>query len=308
MWNKTCVKRFHFDQDIGKDWTIMKTLNSGKDEAPSTGLSGLGVWVINLPSATDRLTNIRKQLDATGLSYRVHAGVDGVAEADRIADQVDVAAFSRTTGRPVLWGGIGCYLSHLAVWKEFLASSVEIALVLEDDAILHPDFLDAVDLSLRARSHWDFLKLGRVRAKLPVRQGFVGPYALNAYVGPATGTSAYLINRQTAARLLAKMLPITRPTDHEINRFYRHDIRLLGLEPFPSHQSKTFTSLIAGPDGYRVAKFPRHHRLPSYGLRLTNYGRRMLWLLRKGMLWPRTRQLLPESSTPIILPSSKVGQ
>jgi len=40
-------------------------------------------------------------------------------------------------GSPLLPGKMGVYASHLGVWTEFLASSHEIALVLEDDVVFH---------------------------------------------------------------------------------------------------------------------------------------------------------------------------
>ena len=168
-----------------------------------------------------------------------------------------------------------------------------VALVIEDDVIFHDDFLPAVRTGLAGVAHWDFLKLNCIRAKLPVRQGCLGRYDLNAYVGPATGTGAYLITRDLAARLLPRMTPITRATDHEINRFFLHDFRLLGLEPFPSHPEPGNVSLITGTNNGDVVKFRGLARLPHYALKAGNYLRRVVWLARKGRLWPRKRQLLP---------------
>ncbi len=252
----------------------------------------LGVWLINLPRAHERRQAVLARCQSLGFMPQVVDGVDGPAEAKALEGLVDTPAFERNVGRPVLWGGIGCYMSHLKVWQLFLESDKTVALVLEDDVILHGDFCTAVAQGLCARDHWDMLKLSRIRAKLPIRQGFIGPYSLNAYLGPFTGTAAYLITRQTAARLLPLMVPVTRPTDHEIGRFFRHDFRLMGLEPFPSHPDTSCESLIAGKPGYSAWKFPRHRRLPSYALRLGNYLRRLRYLMAHGMLWPRQTQLL----------------
>jgi len=80
------------------------------------------------------------------------------------------------------------------------------------------------------------------------------------------------------------MLPITRATDHEINRFFLHNFRLLGLEPFPSHVDDGNVSLITGTGFADVVKFRRWQRLPHYRLKAANYFRRAFWLARKGML------------------------
>ncbi len=252
----------------------------------------LATWLINLPRATERRRRMDAQLATMDLPYTVFDGVDGRAREAELLQNVDIPAFERNMGRKILIGGIGCYNSHLGVWRDFLDTGKPVALVLEDDVVFHDDFLDAVDLALRARAHWDFLKLNRIRAKLPVPQGRVGPYSLNAYIGPATGTGAYLIKRETAAKLLPRMLPVTRATDHEINRFFLHDFRLRGLEPFPSHLDDGNVSLITGTGFADLKKFPWYARLPNYGLRLGNYARRFAYLARTGA-WPGSRRVLP---------------
>lgn len=257
-------------------------------------LDQLPVWLINLPRAAKRRAKMVSQLDTLKIDFTLFDGVDGKARAREMLDSVDTVAFERNMGREVLLGGIGCYQSHLGVWREFLKTDASIALVLEDDVAFHDTFTDALRHGLDTQAHWDILKLNCIRAKLPVSQGRGGPFRLNAYIGAQTGTGAYLIKRETAQKLLNVMLPITRATDHEINRFYIHDYRLRGLEPFPSHIDDDNFSQITG-DGYLdVRKFPRHRRLPHYRLKAMNYLRRFWWLLRRGEIFPRNRDLRAE--------------
>jgi glycosyl transferase family 25 len=255
-------------------------------------LQDLPVWLINLDRATTRRAAMEERLARLGLPYTRFPGVDGRAEEARLLANTDVPAFERNMGRKVLIGGIGCYHSHLAVWEAFLATGKPVALVLEDDVVFHDDFLNAVRLGLQAQAHWDFLKLNCIRAKLPICQGRVGPYRLNAYLGPATGTGAYLITRKTAAKLLPAMRRVTRATDHEINRFFLHDFRLRGLEPFPSHPDDGGVSLITGTGFADVHKFKDLQRLPHYRLKAANYLRRCWWMLWRGELLPRRRHLV----------------
>lgn len=255
-------------------------------------LDGLPAWLINLPRAAARRERMQAQLAAMALPYTLFPGVDGRAEEARLLANTDIAAFRRNMGREILIGGIGCYHSHLGVWEAFLATGRPHALVMEDDVVFHDDFLPAIRLALRAQAHWDLLKLNRIRAKLPVPQGWIGPYRLMAYVGPNTGTGAYLVNRETAAKLLPAMRRVTRATDHEINRFFVHDFRLRGLEPFPSHVDDGGTSLITGTGFADVQKFPWYRRLPHYGLRAANHLRRFGWLARRGEILPSDRDLL----------------
>jgi len=254
-------------------------------------LSDLPTYLINLPRANARRERMEQQLATLALPYTLFPGVDGRAEEARLLANTDIPAFERNMGRKILIGGLGCYHSHLAVWEAFLGTGKPVALVLEDDVVFHHDFLDAVRIGLKARVHWDYLKLNCIRAKLPICQGVVGPYRINAYIGPATGTGAYLISRETAAKLLPAMRCVTRATDHEINRFFIHDFRLRGLEPWPSHLDDGNVSLITGTSFADVRKFSRFRRFPHYSLKAKNYVRRLVWMVKSGEIMPNLAQL-----------------
>ncbi len=258
----------------------------------------LGVWLINLPRSADRRHRMEAQLDALPLGYTLFPAVDGRAEWDRLAPTVDIPAFRRNVGREVMPGEIGAYHSHLGVWQALLDSPHDTALVLEDDVVFHDDFLPALDMALQIRGEWDFLKLNKIRAKQPIRQGRAGKWVLNAYLGPATGLGAYLITRDLAARLLPAMLPISRPIDHELDRIHIHDFRHFGLEPFPSHVDDGNQSTITGKGFAEVRKFPTYRRLPNHALRLRNLFGKARHLAATGRLRPQDRDLQPGTVPP----------
>ena len=254
-------------------------------------LPGLAVYLINLERSVDRREKMQARLAALGLDYQIFPAVDGRQEWQRLAGQLDVATFQRNVGRDVLPGEIGCYHSHIGVWREFLAGGEEVLLVLEDDVVFGEDFIAALREAMRVREHWDFLKLNKIRVKQPISQGRVGPYRLNAYLGTATGFGAYLIRRELVERVLPAMLPITRPIDHEFDRIHIHHFRHFGLEPFPSDVRDESQSTITGTGFNSVRKYPWHRRLPLYALRLRNRLGRLIYLATSGCLLPKTRRL-----------------
>ena len=235
---------------------------------------------------------MRAQLDRLPYAVRHLSGVDGVARWDELAPSVDLAAFRRNTGREVMPGEIGAYHAHLEAWRALVESGAEVGMILEDDVVFHADFTDAVAAALRVQQEWDFLKLNRIRAKVPVTQGTLERWRLNAYVGPATGLGAYLIKADLAARLMSALLPITRPIDQELDRIHIHDFRHFGLEPFPSHVDDGGFSTITGEAFTAVHKFPWYRRLPVHGVRATNSFAKLFHLARRGRLLPRRGQLL----------------
>ena len=247
----------------------------------------LGVWLINLDRDTDRRAAMERQLGALGLPYTRFAAINGKEQAETLARRADAAAYARNMGSPILPGKMGCYASHVTVWEAFIASDHPVALILEDDVVFHDDFLSALDLALAHADTWDTLRFNCIRAKLPVRQARLGRYDLNAYLGPFTGNAAYLIHRDVARRILPNLWPQTRAFDHELNRFFRHDFRQFGLEPFPSHVDDGGDSSITGTNFALVKKPHWTKRLPHYRLKAANYLRRGWWLLRNGYLFPK---------------------
>jgi glycosyl transferase, family 25 len=250
----------------------------------SLSRADIGIWLINLPRDSARRAKMQAQLATLGLEVTLFPAIDGTAERERLLGRADPDAYARNMGTPLLPGKLGVYASHLAVWEAFLASPHKAALILEDDVVFHDDFLQALDTALANAWRWDLVRFNCIRAKLPLTQARLGPYRLNAYLGPFTGNAAYLVHRDVAARLLPGLWPQTRALDHELNRFFRHDYRQLGLEPWSSHPDDGGTSTITGTGFGLVQKPVWWRRLPHYRLKAGNYFRRAIWLWRKGML------------------------
>lgn len=253
--------------------------------------SDLGIWLINLDKDADRLAGMQSQLDAMGLSYTRFPAIYGKDHLDSLSKRADAQAYARNMGSQILPGKMGCYASHIAVWEALVASDHKVALILEDDVVFHDDFLESLDLALSGAAHWDTIRFNCIRAKLPVCQGKLGRYRLNLYIGPFTGNATYLIKKDVARRLLPKLWPQTRAFDHELNRFFLHDFRQCGLEPFSSHVDDGNLSSITGAGQRLVTKFKHHQRLPHYLLKGTNYFRRAGWLAKRGRLLPSTKDL-----------------
>lgn len=224
----------------------------------------VGIWLINLPRSTDRLRRMEIQINALGLAFDVFEAIDGQSTWDHISQQIDIPAFQKNVGREVMPGEIGCYLSHIGVWQAFLDSEHDVALILEDDVVLHDDFLAALHKAVSKVNQWDMLKLNRIRAKFPVKQDTIGDYRLSAFVGTFTGTGAYLITRSCAKDLLPSMLPISRPIDHALDWIDLRNFRHFALQPFPSHVDDQGTSTITGVGFCQVNKFPIYQRTGVY--------------------------------------------
>ncbi len=256
-----------------------------EDQQPPSGDNqDFGIWLISLSAATERRQRMQRQLTQLGLQYQIFDAVNGKSREAELLNNVDKKAYERNMGSQLLPGKMGVYASHIGVWQQFLDSSYSTALILEDDVVFHSDFNHALSTAMSVKERWDVIRFNCIRAKLPVTQFSAAQYRVNAYVGPFTGNAAYLITRETVEKILPNIWPQTRALDHELNRFFIHNYRQLGLEPWSSHPDDCGTSTITGKNFALVAKPHWLKRLPHYRLKAANYGRRAWWLLRNGML------------------------
>jgi glycosyl transferase family 25 len=270
------------------------------------GLEGLGIWVINLDRAPQRLQRVREQLDALGLPFTRLAAVDARALAPAQRAALDEATYRRRHGMTPVWGELGCYLSHVEVMRAFLAGGWRAALVLEDDVLLH-DTLPAVLRGLLARpGRWDMVKLSAVHRGTPVAVADLAPQApghrLAVMLSRVTGSSAYLINRAAAQAYLREpgpggggLLPMQLPYDHVFDQGWRFGLKVRLVTPTPCTHDDRIASTIDGSPGTAPAggtagagaapsrKFHWAQRLPAYLYRLGNEARRLRYGL--AQLW-----------------------
>lgn len=239
-------------------------------------INDLPIWLINLKSSPERYASMQVQLDALDLQHQRVEAVNGKAAWAELATTVDIPGFQRNVGREVMPGEVGCYHSHLKVWKALASSGADIGLVLEDDVVFGPDFCRAVNAALGDTEKWDILKLNHIRAKFPIRLGRVDKWMFCHCIGPLTGTGAYLIKADVADGLTKCFLPISRPIDHQIDLLHRENIRHLALMPFPSRVEDHGQSTITGQQFAGVRKFPPYKRLYTYLQRWKN-------LITKGL-------------------------
>ena len=206
-------------------------------EATATG----GIWpvhVINLADNTERMGRCRAALDALGIAFQRLDAVNGRAlSAQAVAQVYDADANRHRFRHPLLAGEIGCYLSHIEVWRKLALSDAPGAVVLEDDFEAGPDL--ARVLSALARDaeigDWDMVKLytrrpdKRMLGRRPLCRGY--ELAL-PYQVPNT-TLGYVITRAAAEQLMRRSLPFARPIDEDHKRFWEHGLRIRLVLPPP---------------------------------------------------------------------------
>jgi GR25 family glycosyltransferase involved in LPS biosynthesis len=192
------------------------------------------VYCINLKHRADRWERFSKQPELQQImkqfSFERFEAVNGSAlnimKDDRISLRTkrNIKEHTRRDHEELdSAGGVGCYLSHTGVWKNFLERSQPYAIVLEDDADLYDGFVADLQLAMKDTSLlpqmpdvWFF------NPPIPEYYEYKGkPYPLSISerkLGPwVTNTCAtftgYLISRRGAEKLLETAFPIDMHVD-----------------------------------------------------------------------------------------------
>jgi len=125
-------------------------------------------------------------------------------------------------------GGVGCALSHIAVWTQLANSDQNVYLILEDDILLEDDQWDKVrmlfqrEASLADSTTWDIWTIGpldcyETMGKRPADKKVVEDRWLTC--SQFVGLNAYFISKQGARKLLEDVYPIQQHIDWYITYY-----------------------------------------------------------------------------------------
>ena len=248
-------------------------------------MNRLQTWVINLDRAPERLARISNQLRHLGLAFTRLPAVDARALTPEQRNALDEAAYRRKHGMTPVLGELGCYLSHVQAMHQFLASTADFALILEDDALLQ-DSLPAVLQGLMTQpARWDVAKLSAVHSGTPVPYLQVAPgHQLAVMLSRCTAASAYLVNRHAARIYVEGLLPMSLPYDHVFDQGWRFGLKVRLVTPPPTTHDEAIASTIGATSlTNRSRKFHWTKRLPAFAYRLGNESRRLLYGLTQAL-------------------------
>jgi len=236
------------------------------------------IYVINLARSPERRAWMEAGLARAGVEGVFVRAVDGRRFGERCARDA----------RPTLSKAeAALILSHRKTWRALLASSVDYAVVLEDDVHLGRDFQATLDLDW-SRWGFDAVKLETLlhRAWHSRRGEPAGKRRLHRLGAEHLGAAAYLISRAGALKMLANTRPLAEQVDHTLfgRRAIREgEIKALQLVPAIAVQDtvhpdtaarRALTSTLHEEDRKRLAEQIRREK-PRGPLRWRREARRL---------------------------------
>ena len=215
-----------------------------------------GTYLINLDRASNRLADMAARLGALGIAFERISAVDGTRITPD-ASEFSPLSYALMHGRRPIPAEIGCYLSHIACAKAFLASDQNFALILEDDVQFSADFTSAIEAAMALPDSWDILRLSTVNRgkKYPFKK-VDETYSLAVALTREKGAGAYMINRKAAHWLVTKMLPMRISYDIAFDVEYLYGLKAAFLEPLPADQRTGYETQIQNNiPGYKYPKY-----------------------------------------------------
>jgi glycosyl transferase, family 25 len=180
----------------------------------------LKIYYINLGRATDKRAFMERQLRQTQIPFERIEAIDGsnidLTRLNCFANASEV----RRWGGDRTPGALGCSLSHLEVYRRIRNDGIEVAVILEDDVTLLPDFASVVRCAASVVEDENiYLVYFHSGLKRFYRSGSIdigGGYSLHrAESAYGTYSSAgYLLTNRTAADLASYVYPIHTTADN----------------------------------------------------------------------------------------------
>ena len=165
-------------------------------------MNRLKCYYINLDNRPDRREFMEAQFARLGIEAQRVAAVTRQEAGDR-ASAVSRKAISR---HQFSLSELACNLSHQTAWAAAFAGDAEHALILEDDAVLGPDFAGAVNAVAQVAHQFDIIRLEtRLRRSfLDARACAVaGRYELFRFHRFEWGMAACIVSRKAANQTVA---------------------------------------------------------------------------------------------------------
>jgi GR25 family glycosyltransferase involved in LPS biosynthesis len=212
------------------------------------------VYVINLKKNTERLDSFMNEYNKSDLKNMpliVYPAVVG-KELDLI-NYVTPAAYKQILTTEVLKnrrfhyeltrGAVGCYLSHLNIWKNIAESDKKFGLIFEDDVMIATDFYARLQVGLsHVPNDWDIYTCGIMCLKCDIKSNYIS-------VNRFWGLHGYIVRKESATIIYNELNKlINKQIDAELSLLIKYGkIKIYGINPIIVAQNGNFGSDIQVP-------------------------------------------------------------
>lgn len=186
--------------------------------------------VISLKDAYSRRDKAISSLVTTCLPWEFLDAVDG-RKLSAHPPEYNPKKVERLLGFQLTPGEIGCFLSHKKAWQNCLNSN-QITLILEDDFLLKPHFMEALDIAINKFHDWDIFRLQALSETPSTELASYGSTQVVKNLRDPLASAGYLIKPSGAEKLLKKSDKIFEPIDHFLEHTKFHQAKIVAIKPY----------------------------------------------------------------------------
>lgn len=196
------------------------------------------IFVISLDDQTQRRAAIGGQLRPLGLDFEFFDAVRGSDDPSQHFSSTSAWQYRLNTRRDPLPNEVGCYASHLSMWKKCVALNEPIV-IMEDDFVAQETFPEAVETAGKLIDRCGFVRFEEFRRDPRLsrsRQGAhsvltSGQFELFYLSDPPLCLTAYAVNPAAAGALVAASQTLIGPVDKFMQRTWHHGAPIFALSP-----------------------------------------------------------------------------
>lgn len=202
--------------------------------------SHVKIFVISLRTAEVRRAEASEQMAKCGAAFEFFDAVEGAAgHADWFAG-IDHRLFQLNTRRyDPTPGEIGCYASHLTLWKWAISHDRPVV-ILEDDFQLKPGFAEIIDGLEPLVTEYGFIRLQSMHGPRTLLKRFRPParevlrrnrLSVHYLSDPPLYALAYAISPEAARTLTRASSTLFAPVDKFLQHTWVHETPIYALSP-----------------------------------------------------------------------------
>jgi len=240
------------------------------------------VYVINLVSNTERLESFKYQYEKSDLAWKKYIVYPAVVgkELDIIKyvtpDAYNQVMETDATKRrkhhyDITKGAVGCYLSHLDIYRKIAASNKKYGLIFEDDVMIATDFYKRMLYGLNTvPGDWDIYLLGLICLKCDIKSEYIN-------VNRFWGLHGYLVKKEAAQRLVNNLDKlISKQIDADISLLIKEKrVKVYGINPIIVAQQNAFLSDIQVPVENNIDAFNEEFNQKQLKHFITKYDKKL---------------------------------
>ncbi|MGI9342880.1 MAG: glycosyltransferase family 25 protein [Gammaproteobacteria bacterium] len=198
------------------------------------------IFVISLSDQHERRAQICAQLSPLGLDFEFFDAIRGSEDPFGHFAGTSSWQYRLNTRRDPLPNEVGCYASHLTVWKN-CARMGDPIVVMEDDFVVQDNFSAAISTARDLVGRYGFIRLEPFKREprlTRTRRGAVKvleqqPFALYYLADPPLCMTAYAISPRAARVLADASETLVGPVDKFMQRTWQHGVPIFALDPAP---------------------------------------------------------------------------